>query len=373
MKIVSIELQLVWNSFSIPTLKAILNERFVGIAPTGTSKSQREAPDVAPSKALKRFEKVKHLLLGRFTLKTFDEKLKELLPILGTSATTALSLAFFNATFSVENIRVIPSLLGNILGGGKHSPSSRQRIQEILIVPKSRNVRKGMELSSLAWHRVREELEELGALLGLNLEFAWTHRLADYDALKLASRLCEEYDLALGIDVAATHFYRDGKYHIAGRPLGKKSYFRLLSEWIEEFDLRYVEDPFEENDVASFIELRSLFPSRLICGDDPVASDVNRFVELEKRKAINAVIVKPNQVGLVSSCIDLIEIAKRKRCYAVVSHRSQETEDLSIARLALLSPLAKFSIGGIDAMKRNYLLSVAEELKLRSYLPKELL
>ncbi len=374
MRVDSIELRLAWNSFSIPTLKAILNRRFVGIAPVGTSKSSKEAIDIPPSKALRRFEKVKHILLGNFTLRTFDERLKELLPILGASATTALSLAFFNATFSIKKVKYVPSILGNLLGGGKHSPSvSRQRIQEILIVPKSRSVKKCIELSSLAWHRAKEELEKLGVLLGLNLEFAWVHKLADYEALKFASKLCEEYDLALGVDIAATHFYRDGKYRIAGKLLGRRSYLKLLSEWIEEFDLRYIEDPFEENDVDSFIELRSLFSNRVICGDDLVASDKERFIELERVGSINAVIVKPNQVGLVSPCIDLIETAKRKGCYTVVSHRSQETEDLGIAKLALLSPLAKFSIGGIDVMKRNFIVSIAEELKLRVSLPKTFL
>ena len=374
MEISSIELHLAWNSFSTPTLKAVLNHRFIGIAPVGTSKGSKEAIDVSPSRALRRFEKVKRRLLGDFTLRTFDERLGELLPILGTSATTALSLAYFNATFSIKKVKFIPSILGNVLGGGKHSPApSRQRFQEILIVPRSRSVRKGMESSSLAWHRARAELERLRVLLGLNLEFAWVHRLTDYEALKLASRLCEEYDLALGVDVAATYFYREGKYHIAGRRLGKKSYLKLLSEWIEEFDLRYVEDPFEENDVDSFAELRALFPDRLICGDDLVASDVKRFVELEEEKVINAVIVKPNQIGLVSPCIDLIEMARRRGCYPVVSHRSQETEDLGTARLALLSPLAKFGIGGIDVMKRNFITDVAEKLKLKVSLPREFL
>ena len=130
-----------------------------------------------------------------------------------------------------------------------------------------------------------------------------------------------------------------------------------------KFELFYIEDPLEENDFEGFAELNSRLSRVLICGEDLISSNPARFERALNENSVSAVIIKPNQIGTVSDCLRIINLAKKNRIIPVVSHRSKETVCDAVAELSLLAPIAKFSIAGIDIEKRNRLLRLWRSAK----------
>ncbi len=350
MRIKSIDLRVVYNSFGKKTIEAVINSKFRASSPSGTSKSEFEAREIEPEIAIRRFNKIKGLFIGNFTQREFDELLQRYINEIGTAATTALSLAFFSSRKMKE--KRVPYLIGNVMGGGKHSFGlSRQKIQEILVITRNKSIRKQMEISSEIWHEVRKALMKRKALLGLNHEFAWLHKLRDEEALRVAREIASSFNVRLGVDVAADHFsgYR------------REKQVEFIKKLITKFELYYVEDPFRSDDFKSFGKLTHEFGSScLICGDDLIASRLERLEIALRYNAVNAVIVKPNQVGTITACLDLMKMARENKIEPVVSHRSQETCCAVLAKLAVLANYAKISVCGIDIEKRNELLRLLE-------------
>jgi len=356
MRVDSVELELVYNSFGEPTLEAVINKKYRASSPSGISTGSFESKSLDPRISIRNFKRVKKHLLGNFTQSEFDRVLKRYADKLGSCATTALSLGFFHANFRLRSNK-FPNLLGNVLGGGKHCfGAGRQRIQEILVMPKTRNLCRAIEASAGIWLRAREELMKRRALLGLNPEFAWVHKLSDEQALALAREIAETYNAKLGVDIAATHFYRGKFYAYGTRKMKREKQIAYVETLASRFELFYIEDPLEENDFEGFAELKSRLPHVLVCGDDLISSNVARFERALREDAVSAVIIKPNQVGTVSDCLTVIKLAKKSGVVPVVSHRSKETVCDAVVELSLLAPIAKFSIAGIDIEKRNYLL-----------------
>ena len=363
MRVDSVELEVTYNSFGEPTLEAVINKKYRASSPSGISTGSFESKSLDPRVSIRNFKRIKKYLLGKFTQEEFDGVLKRYINALGGSATTALSLSFFHANFKLRSNK-FPNFLGNVLGGGKHCfGAGKQCIQEILVMPTSKDLRKSIEISSEIWLRVRNELIKKKALLGLNPEFAWVHKLNDRQALRLAKDVAESYNAKLGIDVAATHFYRRGIYVYNARKLKRKEQIDYIEAIASRFELFYIEDPLEENDFKGFAELNSRLSHVLICGDDLISSNPARFERALNERSVSAVIIKPNQVGTVSDCLRIINLAKKNKIIPVVSHRSKETVCDAVAELSLLAPIAKFSIAGIDIEKRNHLLRLWRNAK----------
>ena len=234
-----------------------------------------------------------------------------------------------------NNAKRFPRLVGNCIGGGKHSSLERKPdFQEFLLIPDLKSVKEAFETNKKAkkeaeWLLKKEDEKFEG---NKNDEDAWAISLND----KIVLEILKNLKLPLGIDVAATGFYKRKKYHYHNPPLDRENeeHFEYLCNLIRNFNLFYIEDPFEEGSFEDFAKLLKKFPERLIVGDDLTTTNPKRFEKAIKMKSINAIIVKPNQIGSLIEVKEVVELAKKNNIKIVFSHRSGETEETILADLA---------------------------------------
>lgn len=359
----SIKLRVIYNSFGEKTVEAIINKKFSASSSGGISKSSKEVKIVTPEIGIKNFERIKKFFLGDFSQEEFDKKLKDNEKLLGGIVTTSLSLAFFSMEFEIEhrkNVRYFPNLLVNVLGGGKHSFLEKPEIQEILIIPKASGMKESIEIAVDIWLEVRDYLKEKKILCGLNPEDAWLANITNEQALEIVENIVKKHRAKIGIDFAASSIFKDGYYIYHDKKLTKEEQIDYVIKLIKDYNLFYVEDPIEENDEDGFKEISKRVKT-LICGDDIIATNLERLKRL--KDIIKAVIIKPNQAGNVSDCLDIIKFSRKRKIFSVVSHRSTKTACTSEAKLATFADIAKFSVAGIDCERCNELLRIWEESK----------
>jgi len=234
-----------------------------------------------------------------------------------------------------NNAKKFPRLVGNCVGGGKHSSVAKKPdFQEFLLIPEGKNVEKAFEINKETKKKVKEILlKEDNKFKGeKNDEDAWAVSLNEKEVLDILKRT----KLNLGVDIASSGFYKRKNYDYKN-PVFKRSgeeQLEYISNLIKNFDLFYIEDPFDENDFESFAKLLKRFPDRLIVGDDLTTTNPKRFEKAIKMKSINAIIVKPNQIGSLIKMKEVCELAKKNNIKIVFSHRSGETEETILADLA---------------------------------------
>ncbi len=233
------------------------------------------------------------------------------------------------------NAKKFPRLLGNCVGGGKHSHASKKPdFQEFLLIPKTKTVKEAYETNKKAKKEVAKILKEVDKKFTSKEsdEKAWVSSLTErevFDVLKKTK-------MDIGTDVAASSFYKRKKYTYEN-PLFKRTIEEqlfYLSNLIKNFGLFYVEDPFEENDFESFAKLLAKFPTTLIVGDDLTVTSVKRLEKAISKKSINGIIVKPNQTGSLLEVKEVCEMARKNGIKIIFSHRSGETEETILADLA---------------------------------------
>ncbi|MFC1682074.1 enolase C-terminal domain-like protein [Nanoarchaeota archaeon] len=261
--------------------------------------------------------------------------------------------------------RKFPRLVGNCIGGGMHSQISecssaytlkstspkalnsgahcsvypkalnsgaKPDFQEFLLIPKSKSVKDSWEMNK----KIKKELS-LDLKRGdkkfkseKNDEDAWMTSLNEREVLDLIGK-----KVPVGLDVAASSFYKRGFYRYANPMLKRNPEEQLeyLSNLIKNFGVFYIEDGFHEEDFDNFAELLKRFPDRLIVGDDLTVTNSKRFEKAIKKKSVNAIIVKPNQCGSLLEVARVCELAKKNKIKLVFSHRSGETEETILADL----------------------------------------
>lgn len=234
-----------------------------------------------------------------------------------------------------SNTKKFPRLLGNCIGGGMHSNSERKPdFQEFLLIPNEKEVEKSFETNK----KIKTELKEI--LLRKDNKFrgekndedAWRTSLNEKDILEILRKI----KIPLGIDIASSTFYKRKYYNYNNPKLKRndKEQLSYISNLIKNFDIYYIEDPFEENDFENFAKLLKRFPDRLITGDDLTTTNPERLKKAIKMNSINAIIVKPNQIGSLIKVKEVVEIAEKNNIKIVFSHRSGETEETILADLA---------------------------------------
>jgi enolase len=227
-----------------------------------------------------------------------------------------------------------PRLVGNCIGGGKHSQGKKPDFQEFLLVPKTKTVKESFELMKKIKKELVYPLKDRDHRFESKKtdEDAWKTDLNEKEILDVL----KDTNAPLGVDIAASSFYKRKKYHYQNPMLRRTSEEQLsyLSNLIKNFDIFYVEDPFGENDFESFSELLKKFPDRLIVGDDLTTTSLKRLQKAIDEKSINAIIVKPNQNGSLIEVKEICELAKKENIKIVFSHRSGETEEDILADLA---------------------------------------
>ncbi|MBD3247438.1 hypothetical protein GF378_02350, partial [Candidatus Pacearchaeota archaeon] len=228
-----------------------------------------------------------------------------------------------------------PRLIGNVIGGAKHSEVKRKPdFQEFELIPKTRDVEKAFEKNKKAKKEVKMLLKSRDDDFKgkKNDENAWITSLNDKETLDVL----EKTGIPMGLDVAASGFYKRKKYSY-GNPLLKRTpeeHFSYVSNLVKNFNLSYIEDPFQEEDFESHAKLLEKFPKALVVGDDLTTTNPKRLKKAIEMKAINGIIVKPNQIGSLLKVKDVVDLAKKKNIKTIFSHRSGETGETILADLA---------------------------------------
>jgi len=273
----------------------------------------------------------------------------------------------------------LPMPLGNCIGGGAHSKKEvHPDIQEFLFMPKTQTFYDAYFLNLQAYRVAKALVDEK--------DKTWDGEITDEKAIcpslsseeiiilmkEAAGRINSRYKniLNIGMDVAASTFWDKGKYFYKNpeKKLNSEQQIKYFKDLIEKNSLFYIEDPFQEDDFSSFAELLSQVDSKkvLICGDDLTATQPKRLEIAIKKKAVNAVIVKPNQNGSLIETKKFVDLAKANGITPIISHRSGETSDSTIADLAVAwdIPIIKTGIIGKERLaKLHRLLRIEREMR----------
>jgi len=288
------------------------------------------------------------------------------------AAASSLSLPLYmyiGGTFA----RTIPRPEGNIIGGGKHAAGGTT-IQEFLCVAEGETVWDSIRANAMVHRRVGEKASERfpDIPLGMGDERAWNLPLEDEEALALLKEAIDEVSDELGvrlspaIDFAASSFHSNGKYVYRDRTLTREEQMDFVVELVEKYDVLIVEDPLHEEDFEGFAELVERIGDRAyIVGDDLFVTNPSRIMRGAEIGAANAVLIKPNQVGTLTGTWEAVMAAKSHGYATIISHRSGETEDETIAHLGVAfgcEYIKTGTVGGERLAKLNELIRIEEEV-----------
>lgn len=312
---------------------------------------------------------------------------------LGGNASSSISIACAKAaanTLGVPLFRhlsqqdqrdwIIPYPLGNVIGGGAHSKGPAPDMQEHLILPiGASNIREAVSLNIKVHEVVGEILERRDAHFvgGMDDERAWTADLNDIEALEVLTIACDTVkrqtgkEFRLGLDLAADRLWVESKgkyvYSREGVERTTEQQLEFIGQLIEKLNLYYVEDAFRSSDYESFAKLNKLYGHCcLVCADDLYASNSQRAATGISVGSANAAIIKPNQIGTITGAHETVKLERSNNYKIVLSHRSGETSDDSIAHLAVAwdATIIKTGVlGGERLVKLNELIRIAEEFK----------
>ncbi len=266
-----------------------------------------------------------------------------------------------------------PTPLGNVVGGGEHAADATD-IQEFLAAPVGAPSVADAVFANAAVHAaVADVLDERDEPAAKGDEGAWAPSITDAAAFEVVdeavSRVEDEvgFDVGFGLDVAAAELYDADAdaYVYSDRTRSTAEQIEYVADLVDTYDLVYVEDPLDENDYDAYAELTDAVGDRtLICGDDLFVTNVDRLQEGIDRDAANSILIKPNQIGTLTDAFDAIERATANGYESVVSHRSGETEDTTIAHLAVATdaPFIKTgAVGGERTAKLNELIRIEDD------------
>jgi len=359
MKIEFLKLREIIDSRTNPTVEAEINGS-LGRAPAGASTGRHEAEAFVPEHLDAAEKKMEQLVGQDLTQEEFDQELREIdetekFKELG-SAAIAASFAFKNAQ-GFDHSNQFPLPLSNVIGGGEHGGNTS--IQEFLVLPvNASSFREAVETNTEIYQELKERYKM--KIKGMNDEGALITSMDDEQTLKALKKVADKYEARIGLDMAASEYYEDGEYKISSmhQTLEGDDYLDFVQKLIDEFDLVYVEDPFDQDDFHYHAKLTSKNPEVLICGDDLFVTQEKRLQEGIEKRAGNSLIVKPNQVGTVTNARETVELAKENDYTPVISHRSGETCDATISDLALEweIPVIKAGIADIRVAKLNQLI-----------------
>lgn len=310
---------------------------------------------------------------------------------LGANAILSVSLAFSHACADSQNIPlwkyfsnvarfneapILPVPLMNVLNGGKHASGSAD-FQEYMVLPVGRpSFSEALRAGTEIFHALKKILHDRNLPTTVGDEGGFAPPLPNNEApLSLLLEAIEKAgyvagkDIMLGMDCAASELYKDGSFVLPQdkKTLSPKEMIALYSTWAKNFPLASIEDPLFEDDFDGTAELtKALAGKTQIVGDDLFCTNPKRLKDGIAKKAGSAILIKLNQIGSVSETIEAIRIAKKANYGVVISHRSGETEDASIAHLAVGLSAGQIKTGapsrGERTAKYNELLRIEEML-----------
>lgn len=236
--------------------------------------------------------------------------------------------------------RHIPHLYMNLINGGKHAKNDLA-FQEYHIVTDTEDVTEAVDMGIKIQDSLKEIItEELGEdSLVLGDEGGYAPKVTDIKKpLEFLTQAIKENNLEgkvrLALDVASSSFYEEGIYKIDSKNVSKEELLEIYHSLTEEFNLLSIEDPFEEEDFESFTKLKESEKDLIVMGDDLTVTNKNLLQKAIRENSINAMIIKPNQIGTLTETLETMQLARENGIELIISHRSGETEDDFIADLA---------------------------------------
>lgn len=413
MTVTSVHAREVLDSRGYPTVEAevVLSDGTVGwaIVPSGASIGTHEALELRDGDANRWDgkgvlaavhninEHIAPILRGMDAdVRKVDERLRELdgepnKSRLGANALLAVSLAtaravayakgtplyrFLAETGAMQAPPLLPTPMVNILSGGLHAGGNLD-IQDFLVIPiGASSFRQALEWVGKVYHTVKRMLRERGLTTLLADEGGFSPPLPCHEeALRL---LCEAIgraglrlgdDMVIAVDVASTHFHRDGRYTLRteGQVLDSDEMVALIADWCNRYPVLSVEDGCAEDDWQGWQNLTQRLGGKVqLLGDDLFVTNPERIRQGVAMGVANAVLIKPNQIGSLSETLDVIALCKQLGYSTVISARSGDTEDPFIADLAVGTAAGQIKIGSIARSERtakyNQLLRLEERL-----------
>ncbi len=272
------------------------------------------------------------------------------------------------------NAFLLPVPMMNVINGGAHADTGVD-IQEFMVLPiGAETFREGLRWGAETYHALKSILKEQGLSTGLGDEGGFAPDLASNRlALDLLVQAIEKAgftpgsDIALGLDVAASEFFQDGVYRFEGQDRSSADMTDYFTELVDSYPLVSIEDPMNEEDWEGWAAITERLDDRVqIVGDDLFVTNPERLIEGIERGAANALLVKVNQIGTLSETFDAIRIATQAGYSSVLSHRSGETEDTTIADIAVAVNAGQIKTGAPARSERvakyNQLLRIEEDL-----------
>ncbi len=270
----------------------------------------------------------------------------------------------------------LPIPMMNIINGGAHADNNVD-FQEFMIIPEAETIQERIRIGSEVFHALKKVLNENGYHTGVGDEGGFAPNLnSNKEALDLICTAITHAgyipgkDVNLAMDVAASEFYKDGNYILAGenKTLNQKEMVDFLEELVDSYPIISIEDGLHETDYEGWKLLTARLGDRIqLVGDDLFVTNPTIFKEGIDMKIGNAILLKANQIGTVTEMLDTIELAKRNGYRTVISHRSGETDDSFIADFAVGLDLGQIKTGSMSRMDRickyNQLIRIEEELK----------
>jgi enolase len=299
--------------------------------------------------------------------------------VLGCSLATAKAAAA-NAGVSLyrwiggADANVLPVPMMNVINGGAHAQNSLD-LQEFMVVPAgASSFAEGLRTGAEVFHALQGVLHERGLATGVGDEGGFAPDLESSEAaveavLEAAERVGHRDRVAIALDPAATELYRDGRYHLdrEGRTLTSDELSDLYARLADRYPVVSVEDGLAEDEWAAWKTLTERLGDRLqLVGDDLFVTNVDRLRRGIDEGVANAILVKVNQIGTLTETLETIDLARAKGYGVVISHRSGETEDTTIADLAVATGVGQIKTGAPSRTDRvakyNQLLRIEEEL-----------
>ncbi|HEY1350292.1 MAG TPA: phosphopyruvate hydratase [Ktedonobacteraceae bacterium] len=307
---------------------------------------------------------------------------------LGANAILGVSLAAARAAANAQQLplyrylggvsaRTLPVPMMNILNGGKHADNSTD-MQEYMILPLGApSFREALRWGAEVYQSLKKVLHDRGLNTNVGDEGGFAPSLgSNREALELIISAIERagyrpgQDIFLGMDPAASEFYQNGRYVLAreGRTLTSGEMVDLYEQWLGEYPIVTIEDGLSEDDWQGWTLLRRRLGDRVqLVGDDLFVTNTERLKRGIEQQAANSILIKLNQIGTLTETLEAIEMAKRASFTAVVSHRSGETEDTTIADLVVATNAGQIKTGAPARSERvakyNRLLVIEAELE----------
>ena len=299
--------------------------------------------------------------------------------ILGVSLATAraASLSANQSLFKFlggNEAKILPVPMMNILNGGSHADTNVD-IQEFMVAPIGADTfKESLRWGAEIYHSLKSVLKKKGLVTSIGDEGGFAPNLASnraaldliLEAVEIAGFKAGS-DIALAMDVAATEFYENGSYNFEGKKLTSDQMISYYSELVSAYPLVSIEDPLDEDDWAGWAKLTSELGQKVqIVGDDLFVTNPERLQRGIDSNTANALLVKVNQIGSLTETIDAVNLAHKNGYRSMMSHRSGETEDTTIADLAVALNCGQIKTGAPARSERvakyNQLLRIEEEL-----------